>query len=47
MSVEGTDVLCALACFSFGFVHFWLACNKIKVAMHPFLGPLTLIAVAG
>ena len=47
MSVEETDVLYALAWLSFGFVHFWLAGNKIKAAMHPFLGPLTLMAVAG
>ena len=47
MSVEEADVLFALAWLSFGFVHFWLAGNKIKAAMHPFLGPLTLIAVAG
>ena len=47
MSVEETDVLYALAWLRFGFFHSWLAGNKIKAAMHPFLGPLTLIAVAG
>ena len=47
MSVEETGVLYALAWPSFGFVHFWLAGNKIKAAMLRFLGPLTLIAVAG
>ncbi len=47
MSVEETDVLCALAWLSFGFVDFWLAGNKIKAAVHPFLGSLTLFSVAG
>ena len=47
MSVEETDVLYALAWLRFGFVHSWLAGNKIKAAMPLFLGPLTLIAVAG
>ena len=47
MSVEETDVLYALAWLRFGFVHSWLAGNKIKAAMLRFLGPLTLIAVAG